>query len=149
MGCYTPKNQFYAILLLVACVFPGCKKDHPSAEVSSIVSKYQSKINGTRMWHKQTAGYWPPAEKDTVWHYNDTSLAVSLTNSGAILFMSDELQYSSSTDSTVNFTNYREISGTTSTSNFQYNITTNTMLYTYTHHVSAGAGDWTDTYMSF
>ncbi len=117
-------------------------------------SVHQSLIAKTWMWHKQTDGYYPPAQKDTVYHLADLSATVYSLAPGVILMIKDTLFFASSTDSTINFSSVHYYGSPSSTpanawSIFQYNFNTNQVSYQYRYHVSAGAGDWTDTYNSF
>ena len=101
------------------------------------------------MWHKQTEGFYPPTERDSVWYYNDVSLAVYSINPGVILFMNDTLFYSLSTDSTMNFYGAPSNPYAFTSFTFQYNYITNKMIFNLDYYVGAGAGEWTDAYTSF
>lgn len=117
-------------------------------------SLHQALLSGMHKWHVQSEGFYPVTERDTTWHYDDTSIAVYSINPGVILFKGDTLICSSSTDSSAIFSkvHYYDpsiIFSAFAWSSFQYNYNTNQLLYTYTYHSSAEAGNWTDTYTSF
>jgi hypothetical protein len=113
-------------------------------------SIHQALIAGTWNWHRQTAGFYPPTQKDSVWHYTDTSFAL-YSIPGAVVFLTDTLFYSSASGTTITFSDYpaNPYIDNYVKSSLQFNYSTNQIVYNYTYHVSADAGEWTDTYTSF